>query len=182
MALKYFLAAIALFLPAAASAQWMEHNDDENCRIVNTWELGTVVIISKSKQDTPLTGPVTEDGIVVTLWNENWSSLRSGDEAKLADFELKFEGDNGESFWGTPYIMNNGLMLTTELRYLRYFRMTNGVEITKSGDQVASLDWGAFYTALPKFERCISETAAPIIEERRKRELRESTPIDPFAN
>jgi hypothetical protein len=175
------LLAFALSAPASA---WDDLSNDEECRIGISWELGTVLFISKPKaiEGDNITGELMSDQVAIAMTNPEWRSLKLDPEKGLrASYTIRFEAEDGSWIEGAPFIGDNMLLLVTDLKWLKNFEYSSSMLVTRDGKRIGQYDWSGFFSPLYKFRRCIEQARAPILEQRRKEQLRKDTPVDPFA-
>lgn len=172
-----------LFAPLLpAKAEWSNMSRDDECIIGQQWELGTTIFITKktSEQEDTLTGSVTSDDVLIYIANDDWVSLKRNSEKLYGDFALRFEDEDGNWLEGQPIIGDQSLLLVTKLEWLRNFRYSSSMMITRDGQKVGIYDWD-FGLRFRSFERCIRSARAPILERQRQERVRRETPVDPFA-
>lgn len=183
MTKKLFVTGIGaiLFYSVPAHADWFDKSTSEFCLVGKSWELGTTILIRKSitEDKTDLTGSVTSDEVLIYIGNYEWTSLKHDPENLISDFTLRFEDEDGNWMEGRPYIGDTSLLLVTKLEYLKNFRYSETVLITRDGKRVGAFEWGLGYR-LRAFENCIASARAPIEERERQERVRKDTPIDPF--
>lgn len=163
---------------------WDDMSDEGSCRLIQSWELGTVMFITKAiePEGDLFSGPLMENGVSIYLKNDDWASLTRGpNEPLYADFKLRFEDEYGNWFEGHPIIGERSLFLKVEMEWLSNFDSSSTVLVTRDGVKVGQFRWFGFSYPWSKFERCVSEARAPIIERERQEKLRRETPLDPFA-
>ena len=164
--------AIALFCPSPVFAAWEEVPDDSDCAVIQSFELGSSIIIGKSKTDEPLS-----DEAYIAFFNDSWS-LKEGDEIKE---EIKLLANDGSWLKSSAVAMDNGFLIYTELKWVKNFRSVSDVGVFKGKERIGAYNWDLFFLGLSRLDSCIAKVRAPILEQQRLESVRKATPLDPFA-
>lgn len=175
------LMVLAFSVPAQA---WKDLSDDSECRMGITWELGTTLLISKSKapDGDRISGDLMSDEVMIFMANDDWASLKPEQgKSPYADFLIRFEDEHGNWLEGKPFVGQQSFLLTAELDWLKNFENSSSMLVTKDGKKIGQFAWSGFFYPFAKFKRCINSARAPIVERRRQEQLRKDTPVDPFA-
>lgn len=167
--------AAMLGMVSQPSLAWTNNNDDGDCSLYESWELGHMVIISKS---TDLGGEdLMSDSVSISVFNNDWS-ISSDDKP---DYTLKYIAPDGGWFSNEPYALPNGLLIYVKMKHIEDIRSASYIEIFKDDERIAQLDWDISPYEFYKFKQCITDARAPIVERERLERLRQATPRDPFA-